>query len=181
MWVTGGAYQQWADFLERWSAGEQADPAALPRLAPADFAGDSWERLMHRITEALDRRLVAWSETLSRELAAARDEFAAARALNHARWALPPIRALAGAQALPEEVRTRLVAMVDNQIASIQRQMDDQVQGLRRGGVPASAVEARLRTIRDNPLTVVTAGPHVTGDGWAVDPTAAPRRRVILD
>jgi hypothetical protein len=181
MWVTGGAYQAWAEFLQRWGAGEQADPAVLPRLVPADFAGDSWERLMNRITDALSRRLLAWSETLARELPAARDEFAAARALNHARWALPPIRALAAAPGLPEEARARLVELVDNQIGSVQRQLDEQVQRLRRAGVPSSAVEARLRTIRENPLTAVTGGPHVTGGGWAADPTAAPRRRVIFD
>ncbi|WP_328475413.1 hypothetical protein OHA21_19070 [Actinoplanes sp. NBC_00393] len=181
MWVTGGAFQIWASFLERWAAGEPGDVSTLPVLAPGDFAGDGWARLMNRITEALNKRLVTWSETLSRELSAAPDEFAAARALNHARWGLPPIRELAAAPALPEEARTRLTGIVDSQVASIQQQLDEHVQRLRRAGVPNRAVEARLRTIRDNPLTAVTSGPHVTGGGWAADPTTAPRRRVIID
>ncbi|MEV4352041.1 hypothetical protein AB0J83_46910 [Actinoplanes sp. NPDC049596] len=180
MFVTGGHYQAWATFLERWGAGENLDPATLPPLTPADFAGDSWQRLADRITGALDQRLTAWSDTLARELPAARDEFAAARALNHARWSLPPIRALASAPAIPEELRHKLVEMVDNLVAAVQQQIDEQVQGLRSSGAPSSAIEARLRTVRDNPLTAVTRGPHVTGDGWGGDPTATPRRRVIL-
>jgi len=182
MWLTGGAYQAWTGFLQRWSEGGTEDPASLPRLAPEDFAGDTWARLMDQITAALDRRLIAWSDTLSRELGGARDEFAAARALNHARWGLPPIRALTTAPGLPEEVRTRLLGLVDGQIRSVQEQIDDQVQGMRRRGVPAAAVEARLRTVRQNPLTAVLGESHATGGGWdAADPGAAPRRRVIFD
>jgi len=63
----------------------------------------------------------------------------------------------------------------------VQQQLDQQVQRLRASGVPNAAVEARLRTVRDNPLTAVTSAPHITGEGWAGDPTASPRRRVILD
>ncbi len=181
MWVTGGHYQTWASFLERWTTGERIDPAGLPRLTPEDLAGDSWQRLVDRITAALDKRLTTWTETLSRELSAARDEFTAARALNHARWGLPPIRELAAAPGLPEELRARLIDLVDTQVASVQKQIDDQVQRLRSAGVPNAAVEARLRTVRDNPLTAVVRAPHVTGEGWAGDPTATPRRRVILD
>ncbi|GIF05197.1 hypothetical protein [Actinoplanes siamensis] len=182
MWVTGGHYQAWADFLERWAAGERLDPAGLPRLVRDDFAADSWARLADRITGALDDRMVAWSRTLSRELTAAPDEFAAARALNHARWALPPIRELAGAPGLTDELRARLTGMVDDAIRSVQRQIDEQVWRMRSSGVPRELVEARLRTVRENPLTAVTRGPHVTGDGWAAaDPTATPKRRVILD
>ena len=181
MWITGGHYQTWVAFLERWQAGEQVDPAGLPPLTEKDFAGDSWQRLTDRITGALDGRLTAWSETLSRELSTARDEFTAARALNHARWGLPSIRALAAAPSLPPELRTRLIEIVDSQIVSVQQQLDQQVQRLRASGVPNAAVEARLRTVRDNPLTAVTSAPHITGEGWAGDPTASPRRRVILD
>jgi hypothetical protein len=181
MWGSGGAYREWAEFLERWAAGEAADPATLPALTPADFAGDSWARLTERITGALDRRLVAWGETLTRELAGARDEFAAARALNHARWGLPPIRALASAPAIPPELRDRLTGLVDSQIEAAQRQLDESAQRLRRDNVPRGAAEARLRTIRDNPLTVVTAGPHTTGAGWDAGPVDRPRRRVLLE
>ncbi|HTF11188.1 MAG TPA: hypothetical protein VK659_23740, partial [Asanoa sp.] len=157
------------------------DPVTLPRLAPEDFAGDSWERLINRIGDAVNRRLLAWAETLARELPAARDEFAAARALNHARWALAPIRALAGAPGLPDDVRARLLAMVDGQVASVQQQLDEQVRRLRRTATPPAAVEARLRTIRENSLTAVTRGTHATNAGWSADPTARPRRRVIPD
>ncbi|GAA0452265.1 hypothetical protein Ade02nite_00180 [Paractinoplanes deccanensis] len=181
MWVTGGHYQAWATFLERWGAGENLDPATLPALTKDDFAGDSWQRLADRITGALSARLTVWSDTLARELSAARDEFAAARALNHARWSLPPVRALAAAPGIPEELRGRLIGLVDGHIEATQRQIDEQIQRLRSAGVPRAAVEARLRTVRDNPLTAVTRAPHVTGGGWDRDPAATPRRRVILD
>ncbi|MFI5889766.1 hypothetical protein ACIA5D_06555 [Actinoplanes sp. NPDC051513] len=179
MWITGGAYQAWSAFLQQWGEGGHADPAALPRLVPEDLAGDTWERLMNQLTAALDRRLSAWSETLSRELSNATDEFAAARALDHARWGLPPFRALAAAPGLPEQVRTRLTGLVDNQIRSTQDQIDQQIQRMRHNGVPSAAVEARLRTVRSNPLTAVLGPAHATGGGWDADPTAAPRRRVL--
>ena len=181
MWINEGTYHAWAAFLQLWGAGGSGDPATLPRLAPEDLAGDTWARLMDRITAALDQRLTAWSETLSRELGTARDEFAAARALNHARWGLPPIRALAAAPGLPGDVRDRLLGTVDAQIRSVQDQIDKQVRGMRRAGVPATAVEARLRTVRENPLTTVLGAAPATGAGWLADPTAAPRRRVTLD
>lgn len=181
MWGSGGAYREWADFLDRWAAGEASDPQTLPHLEPADFAGDSWARLTGRITEALDRRLVAWGETLTRELRAARDEFAAARALDHARWGLPPIRALVSAAALPDELRDRLTGLFDGQIEAAQRQLAESVERLRRDNVPRGAIEARLRTIRDNPLTAVTAGPHATGTGWDAGPVDRPRRRVLVE
>lgn len=181
MWVTGGSYQAWAAFLDRFGAGDQCDPSTLPRLAVEDFAGDSWARLMNRITEALHQRLVAWSGTLARELPAARDEFAAARALNHARWALQPVRALAAAPGLPEDVRGKLSDAIETQISSVQKQLEEHVQRMRRAGTPNSAVEARLRTIRDNPMTAATGRSTAMGDGWTGDPTASPRRRVIVD
>ena len=179
MWITGGAYHAWSTFLQQWGDGAQADPATLPRLAPEDLAGDTWERLMNQITAALDKRLSTWSDTLSRELGNAGDEFAAARALDHARWGLPPVRALAAAPGLSDEVRTRLLELVDNQIRSVQEQIDRQIQRMRHSGVPAATVEARLRTVRENPLTVVLCQAHATGGGWDAGPTVTPRRRVI--
>jgi hypothetical protein len=89
------------------------------------------------------------------------------------------MRTLAAAPGLPGEVRTRLIELVDNQIRSAQEQIDHQVQRMRHSGVPSTAVEARLRTVRSNPLTAVLGPAHATGGGWDADPTAAPRRRVL--
>src|SRR3954454_18058621 len=100
MWITGGAYHAWSAFLEQWGGGAQADPATLPPLAPGDLAGDTWERLMNQLTAALDKRLSAWSDTLFRALSNPGEESAAARALDHAGWRIPPIRALAAAPGL---------------------------------------------------------------------------------
>ncbi|MFG1607780.1 hypothetical protein [Actinoplanes sp. NPDC049265] len=179
MWIREGTYHAWATFLRKWSEGAAGDPAGLPALSPADLAGDTWARLTNHLTEALSQRLTTWSGTLARELVAAPDEFAAARALNHARWGLPPIRALASAPGLPPEVRTRLLDLVDAQIRSVQEQIDQQVRQQRGPGVPASVVEARLRTVRDNPLTAVLGDAHPTGGGWSAGPATSPRRRVF--
>jgi hypothetical protein len=184
VYVHGGHYAAWAAFLDRWGAGENLDPAALPVLGPEDFQADSWQRLADRITAAVDTRMRAWGDRLTREMAAAPDEFTAGRAMNHARWSLTPIRDLAGSPALPEFVRTALTEMVETAIRDNQQQLDDDVDRLRRDGLPAAAIEARRRTIRDNPLTAVLhrANDHVHADAWAAaDPMGTPRRRVIVD
>jgi len=49
---------------------------------------------------------------------------------------------------------------------------------MRHSGVSSTAVEARLRTVRDNPLTAVLSQSHATRGGWDADPFT-PRRRVI--
>jgi hypothetical protein len=177
VWLTGGAYQAWTDFLDRWSAGEAVDPAHLPRLAPEDFDGDTWARLATRIGEALNRRLVTWSETLARELGGARDEFAAGHALNQARKGLTPIRALAAAAAMPSELRDQLASTIAGQIGQVQEQLEESVNRMRRAGHPSAAVEARLRTIRDNPLTAAATG----APDWAAAPVDRPRRRVHFE
>ena len=58
----GGPYHAWADFLERWSAGEPVDDTSLPALTPTDFPEDTWQRLGVRIREALQQRLQAWAD-----------------------------------------------------------------------------------------------------------------------
>jgi len=177
VWVTGGAYQAWTGFLDHWAAGGPADGAQLPPLAVEDFDGDTWARLAGRIVEALDRRLTTWSETLARDLSAARDEFAAGQVLHRGRQGLGPIRALAATPSLPVELRTQLESLVDRQIGSVQDQLEQSVDRMRRAGRPARAVEARLRTIRDNPLTVAAA----PGPAWEAAPADRPRRRVHFE
>jgi hypothetical protein len=177
VWATGGQYATWAAFLEGWGAGADPDPATLPALAEDDLNGASWERFANRLTEALSRRLQAWADLLSRELSGARDEFSAARAMHHARAGLAPIRAVAGHPGLPDGLRERLVEMTETQLRSLQASLEDQVLRLQRTGIPRAAVEARLRTVRENALTTPPTAPG----GWAAVPTDRPRRRVILD
>lgn len=186
MWSTGGAYNDWAAFLDRWAAGETMDSTQLPVLEPADFAGDTWERLVRRLTDALSRRLQSWADGLSRAMAESTDEFSVGRALGQARSGLRSVRALAQHPGLPQDLRDRLVDLVDRQVRSAQQSLEEQVDRMRSSGVAAPHVEARRRTIRDNPLTAATAeqpatsAAAATGD-WFVDPFATGRRRVILD
>lgn len=186
MWGGGGTYQAWADFLQRWGAagaaggdggvgGGVGDGAGLPALVPTEFTGDSWERLTRRLTDAIDRRLRAWAESLTRGMAEARDEFGVGRALGNARLELRPIRALATHPALPRELSAGLVDLLDRQVRSVQRLLEEQVADARRRGADRRVVDARLRTIRDHDLTAAPAG-----DGWAA-PATPTRRRVLLD
>lgn len=180
LWAGGGPYHEWATFLDRWSDGEPVDPTGLPPIAAEDLTGDSFGRLSTRLTGALSKRLQAWADALTRGLAEARDEFAVARALGHARWGLAPIRELARHPGLPPELTGRLSEAVEEQVRSAQRSLEDGVEDLRRGGASHRAVEARLRTVRDNALSTGAAGPPAgTMNGWYACPTAPARRRVI--
>jgi len=115
MWGGGGAYNAWADFLERWGAGERVDPAGLPCLNPADFKSDSWMRIVDRCTGALSDRLQRWGDAVNRAIAAARDEFGVAQALTQARDGLRAIRALPTHPGLPADLAARLGELVDRQ------------------------------------------------------------------
>ncbi len=185
MWGGGGLYQTWASFLERWAAGERLDPSSLPALRVEDFTGDTWSRLADRLSDALSRRLVAWAATLTAGLGEARDEYGVARALANGRLGLAPIRALATHSGLPPDLAARLLGMVDSQVDSAQKSLEAEVDRMRRRPeVTRDAVEARLRTIRDNPLTLVSQKPPlaVAGrDAWYVDPSSPSRRQVIVN
>jgi hypothetical protein len=185
VWASGGLYQQWAAFLDRWGAGEDVDPATLPPVSPEDFTGDGFERLANRLTAAVSRRLGAWAKALNNGMAAA-DEFTVARALGHARWGLRPIRALAAHDGLPAELSARLLAAVDDQVRSAQQSLEDQVERMRRNGADRQAVEARLRTLRDNAVTTVTTespagGPAARPGEWSAEASTSTRRRIIVD
>ncbi|MGH4020782.1 MAG: hypothetical protein ACRDT0_16465 [Pseudonocardiaceae bacterium] len=186
MWSGGGTYNGWATFLERWGAGEATDSTHLPPLEPADFTGDTWERLVLRLTDAISRRLRSWADALTRAMAESTDEFTVGRALSQARSGLRAVRDLAQHPGLPQDLRDRLVDLVDRQVDSAQQSLEEQVDRMRSNGVDAQLVEARRRTIRDNPLTAVAAtqqatSPAPTTGDWFVDPAGTGRRRVILD
>lgn len=186
MWSSGGTYNGWASFLQRWGAGEATDSTHLPPLEPGDFTSDTWERLVLRLTDAISCRLQSWAEALSRAMAESTDEFTVGRVLSQARSGLRSIRDLAQHPSLPEDLRNRLVDLVDRQVVSAQQSFEEQVERMRSGHVDAQLVEARRRTIRDNPLTAVattqqaTSAAPTTGD-WFVDPAGTGRRRVIVD
>ncbi|MEU8261543.1 hypothetical protein AB0C02_13100 [Micromonospora sp. NPDC048999] len=180
MAVNGGGYQEWAAFLERWRAGEENTSHWLPALAEQDYPADSWARLVARITQALSYRLQSWADALLRAMAAARDEFEVARALTQARCGLASIRAVAGHPGLPAELSRHLRDAVDEQIRSVQQALEDGIESARRAGVDGRVTQARLRTLRDNPITVTGAGRAARADGWAAEPTRPTRRRIII-
>jgi hypothetical protein len=185
MWGHGGPYYVWVDFLRRWSAGERVDPTALPTVELQDLTEDAWERFTNQLSNAVGTRLATWSRVLTRALGDARDEFGVARALVDARAGVQPIRSMAAHPGLPSGLTKPLLDTVDGQIRTAQQSLEKQVESMRRSGVDRSFVEARLRTIRDNALTAAIADVQPAtprpADGWAVDPTATRRRRVIVD
>src|SRR4051812_44747015 len=192
MWISGGAYDAWVTFLDRWSAGETIPMDALPALRPQDYPADGWVRISDRLLAAISARLQRWADSLTRAIGAARDEFAAGAALAQARDGVYAVRALAAHPGLPPELREKVQELVEHQVRTAQESLERQVDQLRRQGVPAQQVEARLRTLRDNRLSAAagtaaagtasggTAGGRPSA-GWAVDLTAPPRRRVIVD
>ncbi|MDT0309256.1 hypothetical protein RM780_20150 [Streptomyces sp. DSM 44917] len=185
LWGGGGAYEAWADHLERWGRGERLDASRLPPLAPGDFSTGTWERFSARLTEAFDRRLQAWADTLTAALRAeGGDEFAFGRALAQAREGLRSARELTRLPALPPGLGSRLDALLAEQVTRVQRELEEDARrDAETAGAPASA-EARLRPLRDNPLTAALAGDggpgeRADGPGWSYDPASPSRRRVI--
>ncbi|MFC9649533.1 hypothetical protein [Streptomyces sp. NPDC056937] len=210
LWAHGGTYETWAAFLADWAAGSggaarthapsgthatsggRSDGAGLPPLRQEDFAADTWDRLRLRLTDALSARLQRCADALAAALGEAADEFSVGRALAQARSGLHPVRALANHPALPEDLRPRLLKMVDDATRSLQQDLERAVESMVSEGGDPRRIEARRRTLRDNPLTAVTsapppvptadppvstARPAATG-GWSYDPTATGRRRV---
>ncbi|MGW6690603.1 hypothetical protein [Streptomyces sp. NPDC054961] len=185
LWTSGGRYRAWADHLDTWADGQAPVNPALPRLEPDDFAEDTWTRLVERLRQALDQRLNRWSRQLTEAMAGADDEFSVGRALVQARSGLQEIRGMAGHPGLPADLRDRLREAVDGQIRDAQSSLEQQVEDMRRTGVDARLVEARLRAVRDSSLVGALDGPLPTAalppDPWRQDPATRPRRRVITD
>jgi hypothetical protein len=190
IWAGGGEYHSWAGFLESWArSGAAADPSRLPRLERERFPGDTWERLARRMAEALEERLQRWADGLTGAMTHAADEFSVGRALAQARSELAAIRDLAGHEGLDTGVREALSRAVDKQIGRLQKDMEQDLSRLRREGtIDERRYNARLRTLRDNPLTaVISAGP-ASGPGpaparraWDPGPGTVPGRRLFTD
>ncbi|MFI2712209.1 hypothetical protein ACH495_19000 [Micromonospora sp. NPDC018662] len=181
MSVDGSGYQRWATFLESWQSGAARDPHGLPHLAEDDYPADVWARIVRRVTEALDVRLASWADGLERDLASARDEFEVARALVQSRRGLAAIHTVAGHPGLPEPLPRQLRAAVDAQIHAAQRALEDGVEAARRAGVDDRQVQARLRTIRENALTVTAIPDPIHRAGRVATAPRQPRRRLIVD
>ena len=176
-----GGYQEWAEYLDQWAEGSVPDGSQLLPLYREDFAGETWARLADRFTGAINRRTASWQAALSRATDAANsDEFAYGRALQQGRAGMAVVRQLASDARIPEELRTALTKLFDNLLRQMQEQLEDSVQRQRGRGDSARYVEARLYTLRSNPLTAVIAQPSAHPAGWT-PPAAedAPRRRIV--
>jgi hypothetical protein len=182
LWADRGPYQAWADYLERWAAGA-GDLTAPPALAPEDLPEDAWQRLLTRIDEAVSSRLQGWADALMAALSETPDEFSAGRALAQSRAGLRQVLLLLATPSLPADFRTRLADAVAKQVRRIQSDLEQELDRAAATGLDARWVEARRRTLRDNPLTaVLTAEPAAAqppGPAWSYDPAGGGRRRVV--
>jgi hypothetical protein len=193
VWGDGGAYAAWAAYLERWQKDLGTADDALPPLAQADFATDTWIRLTNRLIDAINGRLRLWSDALTADLGRATSEFAAGRSLGQARIGLQTLLRLVDHPGLPADLREQLRGLVERQITSLQRSLTDSLERQAASGGPREAIEARRRTLRDNPLTAVLTAPASaapapgapvvapTADPWAYDPSQPPRRTLAID
>lgn len=179
MWGHGGAYAEWSAFLEDWSHGKSGTDAIPNVLEQDDFATDTWVRVLTRVQDAVQERLNRWNSQLTTALIAAPDEFTLGRALAQSRGGLRSIRELCLQPGLPEDLRTRLIGQIDQQVRSLQTSLEQQAMDLRRSG-DSKASEMLLRALRDNRLDVVTTTNVPPTVEWnPIGDTA--RRRVILD
>jgi hypothetical protein len=185
MWDRGGHYALWADSLERWGRGDPVDLPGLPALRPEDFPPDTWGRFAQRLGDATSARLAQWGTALENAMRGARDVFEVGRALAQSRHGLRAVRAVTEVAGLPEDLRGRLLEQIDRNVKSMQQQLEDQVQRERTVGASSRLVEARLRTLRENRLTVVVeerARPVDDAGGWGRgDAGDRPRRRILRD
>ena len=179
MWGHGGAYADWSKFLEVWSLTDSGVEAIPPVLEQADFPPDTWVRLLTRVQDAVQERLNRWNSQLTEALVAASDEFTIGRALTQSRAGLRAIRELCLQPGLPQDLRTRLIEQIDQQVRSLQTSLEQQARDLRMSGDP-TASEMLLRALRDNSLVVVTGTNAPSAVDWGPIGVTA-RRRVILD
>lgn len=177
MWGHGGLYADWARFLEAWGRGECGMEAAPAALAPEDFAPETWSRLAGRFHAALDERLTRWDKALAAGFRDARGEFELGRALTQSRHGLSAIRALGQHEAVPTDLRGRLLETIDRQVTTAQADLERSAERRRAAGDHRGG-EALLRVVRDNPLTAVLRAPAAAPDPWSS--AGPPRRREVL-
>lgn len=183
MWLNGGTYQVWADFLDRWATGDDTGFDRLPPVSPDELNSETLVRLVDRVTTAMSTRLQDWADRLTRAMAAERGEFGAGRALTQARSGLRSVRRLADHPALPGDLRAQLGQLVDLQITSTQDQLEADLTRMAAAGRSVREIEARRRTVRDNRLTAVLDEPASGAPGqshWP-EPAAPSRRQIIIN
>ena len=185
MWLTGGVYQQWADFLDRWAVGQAEATAALPAVDPATLTADTMSRLSARLSSALQARVDRWSAAFTADWQRARDDFDAARALTQARTGLRSLRALTAHPGLPLDVQKLLSDSIDRTISDLQTQLERGLDRQAAASLDRTAVERLRRVLRENALTAVLSEQR---DAAAAAPffSAAsvgdrPRRQVLSD
>lgn len=169
-------YAEWLALLDRFRAGDESATQVM-RSGSIEWTNVVAERWTRQVVDAFDARLRALSEQLQRGLDRARgDHFAIANALVGVRRGVVTLRGFASLPCFPEVVRSHLVSELERWVTETQRSLEKSALRVR------SDQGKLLKTIRDNPLTLVGGdNPSLPGDQaqggsiWGVR-----GRRVIL-
>lgn len=143
--------------LRSWRADPLTNLTHLPKLDETSFPPATYNRLINHLNEAINEFMKRWTLQLSSALGVAKEPHALARALVDARLGLAHRLKLARHPSLPETISKQLLTQAENDIRSLQRQLEEGAQHAASSGssVGRNEKEALLRLYRDNALTAV--------------------------
>jgi hypothetical protein len=168
------SYAGWLPLLDRFREGDDT-VLELMGQGSIEWSAIVAERWTSQLSSALEQRLTALSRQLQLWLDRSRGEsFAVAGALLNARRSLDRLREFAAIPCVPDSVRKHLESEIDRWARETQKVLEENAAKIRTDN------GRLLKTLRDNPLTVVTAVAEqkVTTSTDAGPPVRG--RRVIL-
>ena len=169
MTATGSsAYKSWVTTLRAWSRDTSISLDSLPPLNQDSFSPTTYARLLDHMGTAVGTMMRGWHDSFIRDWSAALgagDLHGAEAALVEARRRLLPRLRLVSHPALSEEIRTTLTDSMRDDIASIQRQLEESVQDVSRFTTPTirHQQEQMVRLVRANSLLHIFDGGYVDG------------------
>jgi hypothetical protein len=168
------SYAGWLPLLDRFREGDDS-ALELMRDGSIDWSSIVAERWTSQVSSALERRLTMLSKQLQLWLDRSRGEsFAVAGALLNARRSLDRLREFVAIPCVPDNVKNHLRTEIDRWAVETQKVLEENAAKIRTDN------GRLLKTLRDNPLTVVTA---VAEKKATISADAGPPvrgRRVIL-
>lgn len=174
-------YETWVRTLRAWRRDPLIDLSQLPTLDETSFPPATYQRLINHLNEAITEQMKRWQSQTASTLGAATDDHARARALVDAREGLAHRLKLARHTAFPEQIRSALITQAENDIRSLQTQLERDAQHVAAAASASNRPvrEATLKLFRDNPLTAVL-DPNFSLDG-TIDDTEMRRAESVTE